>query len=102
MNINALVQLLESNSMLWTTHCLQRMFERNISRDDVKNCIKHGQIIEEYPNDYPNPSCLVFGYTLNNVVLHTVVGTDNKTLFVITAYFPSLDKFEDDFKTRRT
>ena len=38
------------------------MQERDISRADVKNGIATGEIIEDYPEDYPNPSCLIFGY----------------------------------------
>lgn len=37
----------------------------NISRADVKNGIATGGIIEDYPEDYPNPSCLIFGYNVN-------------------------------------
>lgn len=40
------------------------MQERDISRADVKNCIMHGEIIEDYPDDFPHPSCLIFGYTV--------------------------------------
>ena len=77
------------------------MGERDISRADVKNCIFNGEIIEEYPNDFTNPSCLVFGLTLDQKVLHVVVGMDDNYLYVVTAYFPTDDKFEPDMKTRR-
>ncbi len=60
-----------------------------------------GEIIEDYPNDYPNPSCLMFGYTLNNRVIHVVIGYDVENIYIITAYYPNTDKFELDMKTRR-
>lgn len=60
-----------------------------------------GEIIEDYPNDYPNPSCLIFGYTLNNRVIHVVIGYDVENIYIITAYYPNTDKFELDMKTRR-
>lgn len=101
MQIDDLKKFLENNSILWTTHCLQRMGERDITRADVKNCIHNGEIIENYPDDFPNPSCLVFGITLDNKVLHVVVGTDGNYLYIITTYYPSKDKFESDLKTRR-
>ena len=81
---------------------MERMQERNISRADVKNCIMNGEIIEEYPNDFPIPSALVFGHNLNGAVLHTVCGTDGLFLYVVTVYFPDTEKFESDLKTRRT
>ncbi len=101
MDMQSVLHLLDTNSILWSAHCLQRMGERDIMRADVINCIRHGEIIEDYPNDYPNPSCLIFGHTLNDRILHTVVGSDGVRLYIITAYFPSEDKFESDMKTRR-
>lgn len=101
MEINVLQKLLSENKIKWSTHCLERMGERDISRDDVKKCIREGEIIEDYPDDYPHPSCLIFGYTVNEKVLHVVAGTDEESIYIITTYFPNNVKFEDDLKTRR-
>lgn len=57
------------------------MQERDISRLDVKNGIATGEIIEDYPDDYPNPSCLIFGYNVNGHILHIVVGCDNINIY---------------------
>jgi hypothetical protein len=89
------------SNIKWAKHCLERMQERDISINDVKSCLQTGEIIEYYPDDFPHPSCLIYGRTLENKILHIVVGTDNSTLFFITAYFPSTDKFEADLKTRK-
>lgn len=101
MNIEVLKGLIQENKIKWSVHCLERMAERDISRADVKKCICNGEIIEDYPEDFPHPSCLVFGYTVDNKILHVVVGTDGRELFIITTYFPKSDKFELDMKTRR-
>lgn len=101
MDIKAIQNLYNNANFKWTKHCLERMQERDISIDDVKNCIRTGEIIEDYPNDFPYPSCLIFGYTINHKILHTIVGSDGKTLFFITAYYPSTDKFKKDLKTRK-
>ena len=87
----------------WYKHVLERMQERDISRADVKNCIMHGEIIEDYPDDFPHPSCLIFGYTVNEKVIHAVVSLDagNDSIGIITVYFPNTDKFEADLKTRK-
>ena len=77
------------------------MQERDISRADVKKGIETGEIIEEYPEDYPNPSCLIFGYTVDGRILHIAAGCDNINVYIITVYFPSRDKFEKDLKTRK-
>ena len=63
----------------------------------------HGEIIEDYPDDFPHPSCLIFGYTVNEKVIHTVVSLDvgNDSIGIITVYFSNTDKFEADLKTRK-
>ena len=120
MNIEIYQKLCAESKILWTQHCLQRMQERDISRADVKNGIATGEIIEDYPEDYPNPSCLIFGYNVKGRILLIVAGCDNINLYfifvfffvflkfeddiknyIITVYFPDTKKFEDDLKTRR-
>ena len=64
MNIEDLKKFLNMSKIKWSVHCFERMQERDISRADVKNCILNGEIIEDYPNDFPYPSCLIFGYTI--------------------------------------
>ncbi|MCM1282746.1 MAG: DUF4258 domain-containing protein [Muribaculaceae bacterium] len=90
----------ESN-IKWAKHCLERMQERDISIDDVESCLEEGEIIEDYPDDFPHPSCLIFGHTKKHKVLHIVVGSDGNTIFLITAYYPDTDRFEADLKTRK-
>ena len=94
-------QLCEKGSIHWTAHAVMRMQERGIHPSDVKSCIMTGDIIEHYPTDYPHPSCLILGFTVKGKILHTVVGVTDDALFFITAYFPSLDKWNADLKTRK-
>ena len=55
MDITMLRQLLESGSFRWSAHCLERMGERDISREDAKSCVRNGEIIEDYTDDLPIP-----------------------------------------------
>lgn len=101
MDLVLLKSLISQKKVKWATHCLERLQERDITREDVFNCIFHGEIIEDYPEDFPYPSCLVFGYTVNQQTIHVVAGTDQGYVYMITAYFPNTIKFENDLKTRR-
>ena len=102
MDIEQLQKLINNSSNIkWSKHCLERMQERDISIADVKSCLQTGEIIEYYPDDFPLPSCLVYGHTKENDILHVVVGSDNNSLFFITAYFPNTDKFGKDLETRK-
>lgn len=84
-----------------TLHAAKRLEQRGISINDVISCILTGEIIEQYPTDYPYPSCLIMGYALRNIILHVVVGSDLHTLWIITAYYPDKNKWESDSKTRK-
>ena len=89
------------SNIKWAKHCLERIQERDIGISDVESCLQTGEIIEDYPDDFPHPSCLIFGYTKKNKILHIVVGSNGDTIFFITAYYPNTDKFEMDLKTRK-
>ena len=78
-----------------------RLLQRNINQEDVENAILTGEIIEEYENDYPYPSCLVYGINLNNRVLHVVCGIGNDELWIITAYYPDISNWNEDLKKRK-
>lgn len=59
MDIEQLRKLLSiSSNIKWAKHCLERMQERDISIADVKSCLQTGEVIEDYPDDYPHPSVL--------------------------------------------
>lgn len=85
----------------WSTHCVERMQSRNITRNEVIYCLKNGEIIENYPDDYPYPSCLIYGVSVTNRIIHIVVGISETCLTIITVYEPNKIIFQDDLKTRR-
>ncbi|MEG0764843.1 MAG: DUF4258 domain-containing protein [Pseudoflavonifractor sp.] len=85
----------------WTAHILTRLQERSINPSDIRHCIMCGEIIEDYPTDYPYPSCLILGANVAGAVLHVVIGMGSGFLWLITAYYPTCDKWHDDFKSRK-
>ena len=86
----------------WHRHALERMLERDIPRKDVLDVLLSGERIEEYPNDFPLSSALFLGWAEERP-LHAVVAFEpsKKTVGIITVYEPSLERFENGFKTRR-
>ena len=101
LKVDTIKEFVRTGKIRWTNHCIVRLFQRNISQEDIENALLNGEIIEEYENDYPYPSCLVYGIDLNNKVLHVICGTSETELWVITAYYPDNIKWEDDLKTRK-
>lgn len=84
-----------------TEHARIRLHEREITIDDIISGVANGEIIEQYENDKPLPSCLVLGLTLKEKYIHIVVSHDDEFIYLITAYFPDEQQWTDDFKTRR-
>ena len=100
-NINEIQQLCRDEAFRWTNHIHVRLQQRNIVIDDVVSTIINGEIIEQYPNDYPFPSCLLLGETIGKKPLHVVCGISSGELWMITAYHPNIDEWMKDFKVRR-
>lgn len=87
--------------ILITEYARIRLAERCITVKDVINCIANGEIIEQYEDDKPFPSCSILGIAVNNKYIHVVVSSDEEFIHLITAYYPSSEKFESDLKTRK-
>ena len=90
------------NSLVFSDHAISQMFKRNISVDEVIGIIENNEVINEYPNDKPYPSFLLLGFVKSRAI-HIVLGKNIKEnwCIVITAYEPTLDIWENDFKRKR-
>jgi hypothetical protein len=94
---------IERGQVEWRKHVLQKLAERGIQQQAVRDVLLKGERIRDYSDDKPFPSALFLGYVANTP-LHVVAAYDETTgqAFVITAYEPSLEIFEADYRTRRT
>jgi hypothetical protein len=101
MKIEDLRKICNDETIEVTRHALDRFMKRGINYSDVKNAIMTGEIIEPYPEDYRHPSCLILGATLRQSIIHVVVGWTEKKLWIVTAYYPDIEMWSDDFKTRK-
>lgn len=70
------------------------MFQRNISTDNIRQIVDHGEIIETYPDDEPCPSALLLGFPGGDPC-HVVLAQCDDHARVITVYFPEKDKWID-------
>lgn len=89
-------------SLVFRVHAIQRMFERAITKEDVRQALATGKTIEAYPEDPPYPSRLVLGW-VGTRPIHVVVA-DNQVqqeTIVITVYEPDVAKWEAGFERRR-
>ena len=89
------------DKIFMTEHAAERFRQRGINIRDIRNAINVGEIIEQYPDDYPYPSCLVLGKSLIGEKIHVVLSDEGTSSRIITAYFPDVKKWSEDFKNRR-
>lgn len=99
--IDELREIAAHKHVRFTGHAQTRMVERGIKQNDVINAINTGKIIEQYPDDYPFPSCLVLGLDIRNVYIHVVLAVRGIEIVIITVYRPTLEKWEIGYEKRR-
>ena len=99
--INKIREIVQGNQHRFTLHAVERIIERDIQPDEIKEAILNGEIIENYPEDKYGPSCLICG-TCNNKILH--IQCSIEPMWIITAYDPTLcpDKWDKKFKQRKS
>ncbi len=78
----------------FTDHAREEMANENIRVDDILKVIDTGEIIEEYSDDKPFPSCLIYA-KVNNKPIHVVCAMPENVdiLIIIATYIPSADKW---------
>lgn len=96
MRIEDFFPLCKTETIIVSGHCAMRMIQRGIEFSSIQLAILEGEIIEEYPEDYPYPSCLILGNGL-----HVVASIGQGVLYLITAYRPDPAAWDDDLRTRR-
>ena len=94
-----IAELIEAGELLISHHARIRMFERNVSTDNLITIISSGEIIEEYSDDEPCPSVLIMGF-IDAVAYHTVIALCTDHIRVITVYIPEQDKWIE-YRRRR-
>jgi hypothetical protein len=82
-------------------HAIKRMFERGMTEIDVDSALSNGRVIENYPNDYPLPSCLWLGYS-DHRPIHIVFADHHQRgeRIIITVYEPNPSQWSTDFSKR--
>ena len=94
---------MEPRRLVFRVHAIQRMFQRDVSLEDVRQVLTTGEVIEEYPDDTPYPSRLVLGWC-GSRPLHVVIADNAKAqeTIVITVYEPDSAQWQPDLRRRRS
>lgn len=99
-DLTVLRQHFVAKQYLLTAHASNRAASRNIVSQEIEEAVAAGAVIEDYPDDKYEPSCLIMGATQAGRVLHLQVSY-LPGVKIITVYEASSDEWESDWKTRK-
>jgi len=87
--------------LVFRVHAIQRMFQRKISKEEVRQVVATGETIETYPMDKPFPSRLILGWSGSRPI-HVVAADDASAqeTIIVTVYQPDIEEWESGFKRR--
>ena len=97
------IRLAASKKIIYTQHALDEMNapDELITTAEVRHLVFFGEVIEDYPADRRGHSFLLFGIPNGRKPVHVVCAPKDEYLAIITAYVPSLEKWDEGFTKRR-
>ena len=102
MQIEDLIGAIRGDRVRITDHADEEARADALSLDEVFSSVHGGEVIEDYPEDRPFPSCLVLGKTVHGDPVHSVwaYNSDVRWAVLITVYRPDPKRWEN-WRTRR-
>ena len=87
----------------FSRHATRRSIQRGVAPEEIEQAIAGGEIIEDYPDDYYGPSCLILGYTVARRPIHVQCTYATRPLVkIITVYQPDLSEWLENHRVRRS
>ena len=90
MNIENIIDAIRASRIRITDHADEEAENDVLQFDEIYFSVMHGDVIEDYPDDKPYPSCLVFGKNFKGEPIHSVwaYNEENQWTVLITVYRP--------------
>jgi len=100
--LKVIIKSIETGNYVVTRHAKEEMRADNLTLVDILASVNKGEVIEDYPKDFPFPSCLILGRNDKAEPVHSVWGYDRemRLAILITTYRPDPGRWID-FKKRR-
>ena len=103
MDINNITDAIRANRIRITDHADEEAEGDYLIFDEIYFSVLNGEVIENYPNDKPYPSCLIYGQTFSGDPVHSVwaFNEQNQWAVLITAYRPDPTRWINWRKRRK-
>ena len=63
-----------------------RMHEKGLTIGDVMSVIDSGEIVEEYPDEFPFESCLIMGWSVDGKYMQIVLSMNENNIYLILVH----------------
>jgi len=102
MEIDNIIDAIRHNRIKITDHADEEAENDQLTFDEVYFSVLNGEVIEDYPDDKPYPSCLIYGRTFSGDPIHSVwaFNEQSKWAVLITVYRPDPSQWIDWRKRR--
>ena len=102
MDIETIIDAIHSGRIRITDHADEEAHADRLLFDEIYLSVFRGEIIEDYPDDKPYASCLIYGNTFANDPVHSVwaYNQDTRWAVLITVYRPDPHRWIN-WRTRR-
>ena len=102
MEITDIINAIKEKKIKITDHADEEVQDDDLTYDEVLHSVFNGKIIENYPDDKPFPSCLIFGKNFNGEPIHSVwaYNEDTQWAALITVYKAESDKWINGYIRR--
>lgn len=97
-----IIDCLNTKTFRISEHADEEAYNDGLTFDEIYASVRAGEIIEQYSDDKPYPSCLVYGSNKNGEPIHSVwaYNSETKASVLITVYRPDPERWID-WKQRR-
>ena len=95
MAIEKIKNAIQASKVNISDHADEELENDALEDDDLYYSAVHGEVIEDYADDKPFPSCLIYGKDKKNRHIHSVWAYSDKheIAILITAYIPDPEKW---------
>ncbi len=102
MDIIKIQEAIKKGNVNISEHADEELENDAIADGELYYSVLHGEVVEDYADDKPFPSCLIYGMDKNNKPIHSVwaYSDKHKIAVLVTTYIPDPEKWSN-YKTRK-
>jgi hypothetical protein len=86
-------QAVETRQIKISLHAAEKALAENITRAEIETALLTAELLEDYPDWWLGPSCLIYGRSEAKRNMHLVVSYGELPITIITVYEPQPPKW---------